>query len=97
MRGEYRIIPEDDDKLSRLTPACAGNTILSFQDFQSGEAHPRMRGEYATYFFIFLLLVGSPPHTRGILLDFWDKLIPVRLTPAYAGNTIIIKLAESYW
>ena len=52
-------------------------------------AHPRIRGEYilddqkrATH-------KGSPPHTRGILSHVFRFLFSSRLTPAYAGNTLL--------
>ena len=52
--------------------------------------HPRIRGEYYSITTIINRIRGSPPHTRGIQDKSQIKLITLRITPAYAGNTSLI-------
>ena len=52
--------------------------------------HPRLRGEHLVGKSICEQFTGSPPPTRGtpgeqLLLNF-----DTRITPAYAGNTVIV-------
>ena len=51
--------------------------------------HPRLRGEYAFLGLIFTSIPGSPPLTRGIQHYILGYMAGVRITPAYAGNTIV--------
>ena len=50
--------------------------------------HPRIRGEYIDYSGIDLTQPGSPPHSRGIILFLKIEVAGIRLTPAFAGNTL---------
>ena len=74
-----------------LTPACAGNIEKTQQELANARAHPRMRGEYLKCHIKHLLLIGSPPHARGI--SWAETALHVRngLTPACAGNIVVIK------
>ena len=45
---------------------------------------------------IVVLMVGSPPHTRGILLKLAPATWPARLTPAYAGNTVSLSACKTH-
>ena len=70
-----------------ITPAHAGNTC-QYQTLQHLlRDHPRTRGEYQIRNRTKADLMGSPPHTRGIL--HWIHLShgPRGITPAHAGNT----------
>ena len=49
--------------------------------------HPRLRGEHLLILQLKFLLLGSPPPTRGTLLDHLMYGVKTRITPAYAGNT----------
>ncbi len=72
---------------SRITPACAGNT-LDFPGFEPfAEDHPRMRGEHFEAACRALLYLGSPPHARGTLCSALLCSKDCRITPACAGNT----------
>ena len=73
----------------RLTPAYAGNTLYATVRQTGPGAHPRIRGEYGLSHFYHLWSVGSPPHTRGILISLQIQIPACRLTPAYAGNTYV--------
>ena len=51
-----------------ITPACAGNTVLSPFSMHQNRDHPRMRGEYNLTLSMIASHSGSPPHARGIPL-----------------------------
>ena len=70
-----------------FTPAYAGNTLLHRADLVCIWVHPRIRGEYRNAEEAMTRAKGSPPHTRGILLNLHDIVRGARFTPAYAGNT----------
>ena len=71
----------------RITPACAGNTLLFSHNSNEVWDHPRLRGEYADNLFDCNYLMGSPPLARGIpsFATYYHFL--QRITPACAGNT----------
>ena len=72
---------------SRITPACAGKTIVA-DGWSMGEPdHPRMRGEDCRGRRRRMVAAGSPPHARGRLEDWVGKAIEGRITPACAGKT----------
>ena len=70
----------------RFTPAYAGNIGRGIQYLIITQVHPRIRGEYTSFTILINHLTGSPPHTRGILLNFYMVTKLIRFTPAYAGN-----------
>ena len=72
---------------SRITPACAGKTIMMSLPNRSMKDHPRLRGENGKRYIEGYFSVGSPPLARGKLTSFNSHLIPVRITPACAGKT----------
>lgn len=53
---------------SRFTPACAGNTKAHLCFPGVLQVHPRLRGEYNLAKSYIILLPGSPPLARGILI-----------------------------
>ena len=71
----------------RITPACAGNTLLLQYLHQSNWDRPRLRGEYVEQVMTDTLVRGSPPLARGIQPDDVQQKVPYRITPACAGNT----------
>ena len=73
-----------------ITPACAGNTPSVSVTVNNPWDHPRVCGEY---FFAILapsFHAGSPPRVRGILTDAYEVKSIYRITPACAGNTIMM-------
>ena len=78
-----------------ITPAYAGNTSpLEIAKFES-EDHPRLRGEHQKCYDVEEIEIGSPPPTRGThFLAAYLKLCG-RITPAYAGNTVIRSLKQA--
>ena len=71
-----------------ITPAYAGNTAIHAMAQDGEKDHPRLRGEHLIRLSLTIALSGSPPPTRGTLYDFKFPADGVRITPAYAGNTI---------
>ena len=84
-------------KLPRFTPAHAGNTSSATYIKRSGWVHPRSRGEYLSPVFLNLLISGSSPLTRGILLHAVEISRSCRFTPAHAGNTLLNQLNQSWY
>ena len=78
--GKFRI---------RFTPAYAGKiyaVIIFTLDIQ---VHPRIRGEDKTSGIKQIAGEGSPPHTRGRLINPVCWLQTLGFTPAYAGKIIL--------
>ncbi len=71
----------------RLTPAGAGETARRRRPWPSTTAHPRRRGENASFVGCRCPKSGSPPQARGELPFFVNQGYEVRLTPAGAGRT----------
>ena len=71
----------------RITPACAGKSLLRDTHIMYLWDHPRMRGEKATPVSSALTRLGSPPHARG--KEGGQNLPPdlLRITPACAGKS----------
>ena len=70
-----------------ITPAYAGNTHTIDNIVVLGRDHPRLRGEHLKRQKTPYKLVGSPPPTRGTLIQRIEKCLINGITPAYAGNT----------
>ena len=91
-------LPIDFADLLRFTPAYAGNTRAFISAWLSTGVHPRIRGEYQGPLISHAHSSGSPPHTRGILLALLGKELSHGFTPAYAGNTGLIRCKQlSAW
>ena len=74
--------------IARITPAYAGNTIRILNFINHSWDHPRIRGEYWLFAYYDEHGEGSPPHTRGIRFYKYCITDSIRITPAYAGNTL---------
>ena len=74
-----------------FTPAYAGNTGCLLSHSVLREVHPRIRGEYPGAPALCSVWGGSPPHTRGILSRWFCAAMYRRFTPAYAGNTKLMR------
>ena len=64
-----------------------GNTLILLGVIKYDEDHPHIHGEYSLVTVSFVRLVGSPPHTWGILLSPIVSKYKIRITPTYMGNT----------
>ena len=90
MRG--KVVPRlYNTDLNGITPAYAGKRISWSNPWEQSGDHPRLCGEKDRQFLVKWLLIGSPPPMRG--KEFLKKYYPslVRITPAYAGKSIIWK------
>ena len=74
----------------RITPAYAGNTLQHLHLITCKGDHPRLRGEHLQSLVDVLEKRGSPPLTRGTQPKFKFHLICTGITPAYAGNTLMM-------
>ena len=72
---------------SRITPACAGNTIIFAPGKFILKDHPRLRGEYIKQQYTAIPASGSPPLARGIRMRTAQDKSRSGITPACAGNT----------
>ena len=70
----------------RFTPAYAGKIIRDAENVVNLEVHPRIRGEDADFPSTWLVMLGSPPHTRGRFSITSALKCTIRFTPAYAGK-----------
>ena len=71
----------------RFSPAYAGNTVGSTPPRFRVPVQPRMRGEHLSPPVSALALNGSAPHTRGTPTLSFCYSLPLRFSPACAGNT----------
>ena len=78
----------------RITPAYAGNTSLHLFHTDIIRDYPRIRGEYSMVPMPGDCLMGLPPHTRGIQHLLLVFQVSHGITPAYAGNTSFVSLAQ---
>ena len=76
----------------RITPALAGNTTFVVTSFLWFKDHPRTRGEHTELFPRASTELGSPPHSRGTLFSTSFIILSARITPALAGNTLVLSL-----
>ncbi len=60
--------------MTRITPACAGNTIIARAAAARFEDHPRVCGEYLISLPLRISCLGSPPRVRGILFQHGKDL-----------------------
>ena len=73
--------------LERITPAYAGKSSEEATDAVWFQDHPRICGEKFASFLNPLRRQGSPPHMRGKVSPQAQFLLPIGITPAYAGKS----------
>ncbi len=73
--------------VSRIIPACAGNTSRPHLRASVSPDHPRMRGEHIAGQCHPVASFGSSPHARGTLRHWLLTGRLYRIIPACAGNT----------
>ncbi len=66
VRGLQRI-KKNDLKKARITPACAGTTLLILFELNFFQDHPCMCGDYMSSTSALVFKSGSPLHVRGLL------------------------------
>ena len=82
-----RAITQQNVRIARLTPACAGSTARCAVVAQAVTTHPRVCGEHEETDMIIEAIVDSPPRVRGAHRSPSDAPSRHRLTPACAGST----------
>ena len=73
--------------IGRITPACAGKSRFHHACTSRHRDHPRVCGEKAFCFRLFLFVRGSPPRMRGKASPQKAAEPVKRITPAYAGKS----------
>ena len=71
----------------RITPACAGKTLVIGLNITFSGDHPRVCGENIESFAFILSSQGSPPRVRGKQNRCNPPVSRPRITPACAGKT----------
>ena len=85
---EILAILQEKHEVIRITPACAGNTILTDQLQPTLQwITPACAGNTICFIFVAISGSGSPPHVREIPLSRVAFHLYFRITPACAGNT----------
>ena len=74
--------------ISRIIPACAGNTQCKLNCSCNSWDHPRLRGEYSQRACYHSSRQGSSPPARGILSSPHLVKVVLGIIPACAGNTL---------
>ena len=93
MRGT--LVPDDVDvRKPGIIPAYAGNTNGWTGWYHCGRDHPRVCGEHCRFHVQGHVFEGSSPRMRGTHGSCRWLPISVGIIPAYAGNTLPIKLTE---
>ena len=70
-----------------ITPAHAGKRSQPCSVTTDGRDHPRTRGEKVRQLFRVVVVVGSPPHTRGKEVTSCVRAVRAGITPAHAGKS----------
>ncbi len=71
----------------RITPACAGTTLVCIRGRTINEDHPRLRGNNLFAIFPAAPLSGSPPLAREQQKWLVNVSVAAGITPACAGTT----------
>ena len=93
MRGKDRS-GTANARSERITPAYAGKSYRTHSVRQCLTDHPRLCGEKRSGGSTSSLVRGSPPPMRGKGEAFKGDYATSRITPAYAGKRLFIKLLE---
>ena len=86
VRGKPQQLFEIFEQL-RITPACAGKTLIGWSTDPAKWDHPRVCGENTLSAKLPSSSTGSPPRVRGKLLYRIKRKLYDRITPACAGKT----------
>ena len=71
----------------RITPACAGKTLIQLHRPRAVQDHPRVCGENLLTLLFSCGTAGSPPRVRGKQSKYASTPRRCRITPACAGKT----------
>ena len=85
VRGEDGVI-EATSYSTRITPACAGRSVVGINQNQLVQDHPRVCGEKASTRQVKVQVAGSPPRVRGEVDADRPAVLHDGITPACAGR-----------
>ena len=88
MRGKVVIVMLKQIRI-RITPAYAGKSPPIIVPEASIKDHPRLCGEKSVRVSLLAFAMGSPPPMRGKGLLMNSLSGQLRITPAYAGKSIL--------
>ena len=74
--------------VDRITPACAGKTMIRFSARYLLEDHPRVCGKNVENLALLIHRGGSPPRVREKRFILNNQVSDIRITPACAGKTL---------
>ena len=83
--GHFHLLPRA--LVRRITPACAGRTIVLNTTSVDNRDHPRVCGKDIPSMYSGSTVVGSPPRVREGLNNFFKYDSLNGITPACAGRT----------
>ena len=89
IRGEHGDIYTGNEAEAEVPPHTRGTRCKCICGYCGTVDHPRLRGEHLILSSFTFLPSGSPPLTRGTHQISRMKDCKSRITPAYAGNTIL--------
>ena len=81
---------------TRIIPAYAGSTSVSFQCSARGPDHPRIRGEHDIGPGDLVRLVGSSPHTRGARAVAAGATMALADHPRIRGEHILVTSLQCF-
>ena len=79
--------PSGGTTVYRITPACAGKSIMQGGEIKTLQDHPRLRGEKRILSVSLPVGQGSPPLARGKGALCFSKALRQGITPACAGKS----------
>ena len=86
VRGKAKTTIQEKPML-RITPACAGKSVIFGEKNIIPEDHPRVCGEKHCAGDGAAVYRGSPPRVRGKACNFFKDFLVKRITPACAGKS----------
>ena len=86
VRGAGRFVPVEQES-HRITPACAGSSLVVVALVVVVWDHPRVCGEQAGMWGKALDRMGSPPRVRGAGMPSRMLSAVIGITPACAGSS----------
>ena len=87
---EKRVFLETVIIYSRITPACAGKTVVRLQKTLRDRDHPRVCGKNPPARSSSVCPLGSPPRVREKRIKSLTKRRRTGITPACAGKTAVV-------
>ena len=81
--------------LCGITPAYAGKSVIGFHLQNCFWDHPRLCGEKCTASLKISQCIGSPPPMRGKEFPLFLPRFHLRITPAYAGKSELLRCENS--